>query len=70
MPLRAVWLSIFTQSPPFNNAGFDALGGGTSLIPYRDDLLLNIVTDALVIVGGIGFMVMLDVGAAAAISAN
>ena len=36
--------------------------GGTNLIPYRGDVLLNIVTDALVIVGGIGFMVILDVG--------
>ena len=40
----------------------DALGGGQSLIPYQNDLLLNLVTDALVIVGGIGFMVILDVG--------
>lgn len=62
MPLQAVWLSIFHSVASFNNAGFDALGGGHSLIPYRDDLLLNVVTDALVIVGGIGFMVILDVG--------
>ena len=61
MPLRAVWLSIFHSIASFNNAGFDALGGGTSLIPYRDDLLLNIVTDALVIVGGIGFLTWDDV---------
>lgn len=57
MPLQAVWLSIFHSIAAFNNAGFDALGGGQSLIPYRNDLLLNLVTDALVIVGGIGFMV-------------
>ena len=62
MPLQAVWLSIFHSIAAFNNAGFDALGGGQSLIPYRNDLLLNLVTDALVIVGGIGFMVILDVG--------
>ena len=62
MPLQAVWLSIFHSIASFNNAGFDALGGGTNLIPYRGDVLLNIVTDALVIVGGIGFMVILDVG--------
>ena len=61
MPLQAVWLSIFHSIAAFNNAGFDALGGGQSLIPYRNDLLLNLVTDALVIVGGIGFMVILDV---------
>ena len=54
MPLQAVWLSIFHSIAAFNNAGFDALGGGQSLIPYRNDLLLNLVTDALVIVGGIG----------------
>ena len=29
---------------------------------HSNDLLLNLVTDALVIVGGIGFMVILDVG--------
>ena len=62
MPLQAVWLSIFHSIAAFNNAGFDALGGGQSLIPYQSDLLLNLVTDALVIVGGIGFMVILDVG--------
>ena len=62
MPLQAVWLSIFHSIAAFNNAGFDALGGGQSLIPYQNDVLLNIVTDALVIVGGSGFMVILDVG--------
>ena len=70
MPLQAVWLSIFHSIAAFNNAGFDALGGGQSLIPYQNDLLLNLVTDALVIVGGIGFMVILDVGAAAGSSAE
>ena len=59
---RAVWISIFHSVASFNNAGFDILGGSHSLIPYQRDLLLNVVTDALVIVGGIGFMVILDVG--------
>ena len=62
MPLQAVWLSIFHSIAAFTTAGFDALGGGQSLIPYQNDLLLNLVTDALGIVGGIGFMVILDVG--------
>ncbi|WP_455500242.1 TrkH family potassium uptake protein [Gemmiger sp.] len=62
MPLQAVWLSIFHSIASFNNAGFDVLGSGTNLIPYRRDILLNIVTDTLVIAGGIGFMVMLDIG--------
>lgn len=65
MPLQAVWLSIFHSIAAFNNAGFDALGGGQSLIPYRNDLLLNLVTDALVIVGGIGSWSFWTWGAAA-----
>ena len=31
MPLQAVWLSIFHSIAAFNNAGFDALGGGVLL---------------------------------------
>lgn len=37
------------------------MGGLQNLIPYGDDVFLNIVTSALVIVGGIGFPVILDV---------
>ena len=45
----------------FNNAGFDNLGGMHNLIPYKDNILLNITTDVLVIVGGIGFLVLVDI---------
>ena len=60
-PLQAVWISVFHAIASFNNAGFDILGGGQSLAPYRADVLLNLVTDAMVILGGIGFLVVLDV---------
>ena len=60
-PLQAVWISIFHAIAAFNNGGFDVLGGMHSLIPYRDDVWLNLVTDAMIVLGGIGFMVMLDV---------
>lgn len=36
------------------------LGNGTSLIPYQKDVLLNLVTCALVIAGGIGFPVIFE----------
>ncbi len=57
-PLKAVWISVFHSIASFNNAGFDVLGGGHNLIPYKDDVLLNTVTNVLVIFGGLGFLVI------------
>ena len=59
--LHAVGISVFHSVASFNNAGLDILGGLQNLIPYGDNVFLNIVTSALVIVGGIGFPVILDV---------
>lgn len=55
---RAIAISLFHSVAAFNNSGFDILGGGTSLIPYQDDVALNLITAALVILGGIGFLVI------------
>ena len=55
---HAIGISLFHAVASFNNAGFDILGGGTNLIPYREDVLLNLVTCALVFLGGIGFLVL------------
>lgn len=60
-PLHAAWISVFHAIASFNNAGFDVLGGGHSLIPYCNNLWLNLVTDGMIVLGGIGFMVVLDV---------
>lgn len=60
-PLHALWISIFHSVAAFNNSGFDILGGLRNLIPYHDNLWLNLVTCALIIFGGIGFLVMMDV---------
>ena len=60
-PLKALGLSVFHSISSFNNAGIDILGGGRSLAPYRDNVLLNLSTCFLIISGGIGFLVMLDV---------
>ena len=54
--LRGVWLSIFHSVSSFCNAGID-LFGNESLIPYRSDVLVNLVTMTLIILGGIGFPV-------------
>ena len=60
-PLKALGLSVFHSISSFNNAGIDILGGGRSLTPYRDNVLLNLSTCFLIISGGIGFLVMVDV---------
>ena len=58
---RALWTSVFHSVAAFNNSGFDILGGMENLIPYQSDVLLNLVTCALIIFGGLGFLVMLDI---------
>ena len=60
-PLQALWISIFHSVAAFNNSGFDILGNFQNLIPYQDDVLLNLVTCALIIFGGIGFLVIQEV---------
>ena len=54
-------ISIFHSIAAFNNSGFDILGNLQNLIPYSDSILLNLVTAGLIICGGIGFLVILDI---------
>ena len=63
---KAMGVSAFHSVSAFNNAGFDILGGGkwgkmVSLTPYQSNILLNIVTSALIILGGIGFLVIKEI---------
>lgn len=64
---KAIGYSIFHSIAAFNNAGFDNLGlsgdlySNVSLIPYQDNILLNVVTCALIFFGGIGFLVIREV---------
>lgn len=63
-PLKALGISVFHAIAAFNNAGFDNLGlsgqvgSNVSLIPYQNNVLLNLTTCGLVIFGGIGFLVI------------
>lgn len=60
MPLsKAVFYGIFHSISAFNNAGFSLFSD--SLIQYRGDWLVNMVIAALIISGGIGFIVISDV---------
>ena len=60
-PLHALWISIFHSIAAFNNSGFDILGGLRNLLPYQSNVLLNLTTCGLIICGGLGFLVMLDI---------
>lgn len=49
-----IWKSIFNSVSAFCNAGMDILGD-SSLIPYRSNIAVNLITMTLIVVGGIGF---------------
>lgn len=56
--IDAIGISLFHSVAAFNNAGFDILGNLQNLIPYQDNILLNLTTCGLIIFGGIGFLVI------------
>lgn len=60
-PLKAIGISLFHSVAAFNNSGFDILGNFQNLIPYRDNVMLNLVTCGLIFFGGIGFLVIREV---------
>ena len=60
-PLEALGISLFQSVAAFNNSGFDILGGLQNMIPYQSNVLLNLTTSGLIIFGGLGFLVILDV---------
>jgi len=58
----AAWQALFLSVSAFNNAGFDIFGNNfRSLADYQGDPLITLTTAALVILGGISFMVVMDV---------
>ena len=60
-PLHALGISLFHSIAAFNNSGFDILGGLRNLIPYQTNILLNLTTCFLIIFGGLGFLVIIDI---------
>lgn len=58
--IKTIEYSVFHSVASFNNAGFDAFGGD-SLIEFKDNILLNSSTMFLIISGGIGFVVLIDI---------
>lgn len=62
---KGIWYSIFHSISAFCNAGFDLMGPVSgqysSLTYFVDSTLINVVICGLIILGGIGFPVLLDV---------
>lgn len=58
--LRGIWISVFNSISAFCNAGLDILSEN-SLCEYATNPIINIVTSALIIIGGVGFIVWWDV---------
>ncbi len=63
-PGEAAWWAVFTSISAFCNAGFDLFGRDYgpfgSLAGYRADWVVNLTVMALIIIGGLGFAVCLE----------
>lgn len=60
---RGIWFSVFHSVSAFCNAGFDLMGdynGGASLSAFSGDALVVLTVSALIILGGLGFIVWDD----------
>ncbi len=56
--LKSFYFSVFHAVSAFNNAGFDIFGN--SLENFTDDILINFVIMGLIILGGLGFVVLVE----------
>ncbi|MCD8785643.1 TrkH family potassium uptake protein [Staphylococcus gallinarum] len=56
---RGSFISLFTSVSAFNNAGFSLFSD--NLMSYSGNPMINIIVPALIIFGGIGYIVILDV---------
>ena len=57
---RALFLATFHSVSAFNNAGFSLFSD--SLVRYRGDVTVNLVVTSLIIAGGLGFVVLSEIG--------
>ena len=57
---KGIWISVFNSVSAFCNAGIDIIAEN-SLCNYATNVLINAVTSALIILGGLGYIVWWDV---------
>lgn len=59
MPLgKAAWFGLFHSLSAFNNAGFSLFSD--SMMGYRNDWVINLTLPALIILGGLGYLVLTE----------
>lgn len=58
---RSLYYGLFHSISAFNNAGFDLMGGFSSLTHYVGDATIVLTISSLFIIGGIGFTVIVDI---------
>lgn len=58
--IKGIWISVFNAISAFCNAGMDVIGED-SLCGYATHPMVNLVTGALIILGGVGYIVWWDV---------
>ncbi len=58
---RGIYFSIFHSVSAFCNAGFDILGLGASLVPVNSEPIIILTISVLIILGGLGFGVLVDI---------
>ena len=58
---KGIYYSIFHSISAFCNAGFDLFGGCSSLVSYSGNVVVLLTISALIIIGGLGFTVWLEV---------
>ncbi len=58
---KGIFFGVFHAVSAFCNAGFDLIGNFRSLTPYAGDLTINLVIMGLIVMGGIGFSVLIDI---------
>jgi len=59
--VKGIYFGLFHAISSFCNAGFDLIGNGVSLIPFIGDPIINITIMGLIVLGGLGFAVILEV---------
>lgn len=56
----SLWLALFHSVSAFNNAGFSLFSN--SLMDWRGDAVVNLTVMSLVVAGGIGYLVLTELG--------
>ena len=56
---KALWMAVFHSVSAFCNAGFSLFSG--SLTPFRGDWVVMAVVSALIVAGGLGFLVISEI---------